>query len=118
MKTTSYYLLILYTFAVCKPIVPVVTDTFSHIFWKANHIATVHALHGNRHTAEELQAEANENSKKKTDKAVLFETQSAHTTPNFFRLYFVSETTSIKYLIQPHSLLDRWMDNIYIPPKA
>ena len=55
MKTTAaYYFLLLYTLAMCKPILPLVQDGLAHIFWKAQHLATVHHHHGDHHAAEEV----------------------------------------------------------------
>ncbi|RZK13101.1 MAG: hypothetical protein EOO46_00550 [Flavobacterium sp.] len=49
-----YYLLLLYTLALCKPILPAVQDEFAHIFWKAEHLATVHHHHGDHHAEDEI----------------------------------------------------------------
>jgi hypothetical protein len=55
VKTTvAYYLLILYTIALCKPVLPLVKDKLAHIFWEAEHIATVHHHHGDHHAEEEI----------------------------------------------------------------
>ena len=55
MKTTAaYYFLVLYTLAVCKPILPFVQDELAHIFWKAKHLATVHHHHGDHHAEKEV----------------------------------------------------------------
>lgn len=43
--------------AMCKPVLPLVWDEMAHLFWKAEHIATVHHHHGDHH-AEEESAEA------------------------------------------------------------
>ncbi|NTS40750.1 hypothetical protein HRG84_07505 [Flavisolibacter sp. BT320] len=57
----AYYFLLLYTLALCKPILPAVKDEFAHIFWKAKHLATVHHHHGDHHAEEEIaEAEHNE----------------------------------------------------------
>ena len=58
--TTALYLLIFYTLALCKPIVPLVQDKLAHIFWKADHIATVHHHHGELHAEEEIAEAAQE----------------------------------------------------------
>lgn len=55
MKTTAaYYLLLLYIFAICKPVLPLVQDELAHIFWNAEHIATVHHHHGDHHAEDEI----------------------------------------------------------------
>ena len=52
--TVAYYLLLAYTFAILKPIVPLVQDTLGHFFWEAEHIATVHAHKGKNHVHQEV----------------------------------------------------------------
>ena len=37
----------------CKPLLPVIKDEMAHLFWKAQHIATVHHHHGDHHAEEE-----------------------------------------------------------------
>ncbi len=59
-NTTAYYLLIFYTFALCKPVVPLLIDKIAHIFWQTEHIASVHHHHGNHHTEQEIAASAHE----------------------------------------------------------
>lgn len=56
-SNTAYYLLILYTLAFCKPILPLIQDELAHNLWKAQHLATVHHHYGDHH-AEEQMAEA------------------------------------------------------------
>lgn len=46
---SAYYLLLLYTLAVCKPIIPYVQDHLAHAFSETHHIATVHAVKGKNH---------------------------------------------------------------------
>ncbi len=44
----------------CKPVLPLVQDEIAHIFWKAEHIATVHHHHGDHHAEEEIATSAHE----------------------------------------------------------
>ena len=41
-------------FAMCKPVLPLLQDEIAHIFWKAQHVATVHHHHGDNHAEEEI----------------------------------------------------------------
>jgi hypothetical protein len=61
----AYYLMILYVTVMFKPLIPIVTDSISHVFYKAIHIATVHALYGSNHLQKEL---ADSSSESATDK--------------------------------------------------
>lgn len=48
-KALLYLLLFSYSSIVLKPILPAVTDSFAHIFWYSEHLATVHYEHGKYH---------------------------------------------------------------------
>jgi hypothetical protein len=61
VKTTkAFYLVILYTLAMCKPVLPLVQDELAHMFWKARHLQTVHHHHGHHHAQEEVAKAAQE----------------------------------------------------------
>ncbi|TDH23532.1 hypothetical protein EXU57_17170 [Segetibacter sp. 3557_3] len=53
-STTAYYLLLLYTLALFKPVLPLVQDELAHLFAHAHHLATVHHDHGDHHAAGEV----------------------------------------------------------------
>ena len=53
-STVAYYLIILYSIAVCKPVLPIVTDFLGHTFWSQKHITTVHNENGKDHLHYEL----------------------------------------------------------------
>ena len=44
----------------CKPVLPFLQDEIAHIFWKAQHVATVHHHHGNHHAQHEVAAATQE----------------------------------------------------------
>lgn len=44
----------------CKPVLPLMWDGMAHLFWKAEHIATVHNHHGDQHVEEETAQAAHE----------------------------------------------------------
>lgn len=59
MKSASaYYLILLYTVAVCKPFLPLVNDFLAHTFWNAAHVEAVHHTHGSNHVHYELKEAA------------------------------------------------------------
>lgn len=80
MRTiTAYYLLLLYLLALCKPIVPIVQDGLAHIFWQAEHIATVHQHQGSHHAeAETAASTGNDENKKLPASAKISEPVSVH----------------------------------------
>ncbi len=50
----------------CKPVLPLVQDEVAHIFWKAEHVASVHHHHGDHHAEEEIATSAHEEESNKT----------------------------------------------------
>jgi hypothetical protein len=57
-KALLYLLLFSYTTIICKPILPSFSDCIAHIFWYAEHMATVHYEHGKYHVHYEQANEA------------------------------------------------------------
>lgn len=50
----AYYLLLLYSTVMLKPLIPVIEDNIEHCFAEAYHIATIHMKYGNNHLENEL----------------------------------------------------------------
>ena len=50
----AYYLLLVYLTVIFKPLLPIVSDAYAHIFEEAIHLATVHAKYGNNHLNKDL----------------------------------------------------------------
>ncbi len=67
--TAAYYLLLLYTIAIVRPVVPVISDFFSHTFYEAIHVGTVHAKLGSNHAHELMAKETAENNGNKSEQA-------------------------------------------------
>ena len=57
-KALVYLMLIVYTFGLIKPIMPIIDDVLAHTFFKNEHIATVHYENGKQHIHLELIKEA------------------------------------------------------------
>ena len=118
-SNTAYYLLILYTLALCKPLLPLVQDELAHIFWKAEHISTVHHHHGDHHAEEEI-AEAAHEEKNNTNPATSKTSQpvSIHLFNqiiyNIPRLHIEKE----KYRITVSNVSTISLDKHYPPPKS
>ena len=66
----AYCLLLLYSFAVIKPVLPILKDEMAHIFWKTHHLSTVHHHHGNHHTEKEIAHSAHEEENKENGQVV------------------------------------------------
>lgn len=66
----AYFLIILYTLTLCKPILTLVQNEIAHTFWKAEHLATVRNHHGNYHIEEEVAEAAHEKENDKNHSSV------------------------------------------------
>jgi hypothetical protein len=65
--TIAYYLLLLYVTIILKPLLPILSDVYSHTFAEVIHITTVHAKYGSNHLAYDLaKADSDDNSKDQT----------------------------------------------------
>lgn len=65
-KALLYLLLFTYSVNLVKPVLPYVKDTISHIFWYAEHMATVHYENGTCHVHYEALAAAKKNDPEKS----------------------------------------------------
>ena len=59
-KVIVYTFLCIYSFALLKPIMPVVDDVIAHTFYKMQHLATVHFENGKYHVHTELANDASQ----------------------------------------------------------
>jgi hypothetical protein len=50
----SFYLILVYSSLILKPVLPIVNDSLSHVFALAKHLATVHAVYGANHVQLEI----------------------------------------------------------------
>lgn len=57
-KVIAYYLLLLYSLAVVKPVAPFVCDAIAHAFSEAAHISAVHMIYGSNHAKMEAERQA------------------------------------------------------------
>ena len=117
--TIAYFLLFLYTIAMCKPVLPLVQDKLAHIFWKAAHIATVHHHHGGHHAKEEIAKAAHEEeSNKLPAPSKTPETVSIHIVlQSFYSLASFSIEKKV-FGAKNHIISSHTLDTMYPPPKA
>lgn len=117
--TTAYYLLLLYTFALCKPILPLIQDEVAHTFWKAEHLATVHQHHGDQHAEEEIaEAEHEEDTDKHPATTKISEPVSVHVVVQI--LYAIPQPTidQQKFAVNICNVSTVPLNKHYPPPKA
>lgn len=118
-STTAYYLLILYTLALCKPVLPLLQDKLAHSLWQTEHLSTVHTHQGDHHAAEEMmEAGHDENNDKHPAPGKTFEPVSVHLahhnlqdTPQVF-------TAKIKFAVLKSNVPSALLFKRYPPPKS
>ena len=113
----AYYLLLIYSTVILKPLIPVAEDALMHCFGEAWHIATVHAAEGSNHVEKEISASgANDDSSKnqKTDKTE----QAIHETAINYALIPLNPCPSISdYAFLKESISNIYIDFINPPPR-
>jgi hypothetical protein len=79
-KIVIYTLLCVYSFALLKPLTPIVNDVIAHAFYKMEHLATVHFENGKYHVHAELaqQAEKDNPTKNSNTPSSIFEVLAKH----------------------------------------
>jgi hypothetical protein len=113
----AYYLLLLYTVAICRPVFPLLNDYLAHTFWTAEHLVTVHQHQGTNHVHYELK-EAAEKGNQEQAAGAMFETFSVHLLPDnsFAEQHTTSvclqQVTRISYIASP------FLEKHTPPPKA
>lgn len=112
----AYYLLLIYTTVIVKPLIPVAEDTLEHCFAEAYHIATVHAVYGSNHLENKVAATSDNNDNSSNKNIIKDDTGSVHVAVHeseclininhFFKAYFK----------QPKSFVLKIFQSIVIPP--
>jgi hypothetical protein len=113
----AFYLTLVYTVIIFKPVLPIVSDAFAHTFAEAIHIATVHAIYGENHLQKEL---ANTNADDKSKSQNISKTEdliTAHVCPvECHYVYHERINKSYTALILP-GIEDIFLANDAPPPK-
>jgi hypothetical protein len=101
----------------CKPILPLVQDEFSHIFWKAEHLATVHHHYGDHHVEQEIAEAEHEENHKHPATTKTFEPVSVHIVVEV--LYSISQPImhKQKFAVNIFNFSTFSLDKDYPPPK-
>lgn len=115
--TTAYYLLLLYSLVMFRPMMPLVGDVMSHVFAEAIHIATVHAKYGSNHLEKEMGKTASDNSK--NHNAVLSgENLTVHISTNECSYCFYPGRQNKNYpVLRLHNIEDILIHKQSPPPK-
>ncbi len=81
-----------------KPLLPIVSDFWSHEFNGLEHISLVHAKYGNEHLQKELAENSAGNESNKSQNTVKFEDQvSFHLAQQVIKYDFLFRTNDIQY---------------------
>lgn len=75
--TIAYYLMLLYVSVIVRPLVPFLTDAWSHEFNETEHVLLVHAKYGSHHVQKELAETNSDNDKARSENTVRSEDQAA-----------------------------------------
>ena len=115
---TAYYLLLIYTTVILKPLIPVAEDALFHCFAEAYHVATVHAVEGKDHVEKEMAAAGTDEASSKKQLADKAE-QSIHETAIDYTLSSLISYTSIcSYPLIKESIRNIYIDFINPPPRV
>ncbi len=95
----AYYLLLLYVTVMLKPLIPMLSDAWSHCFAEAEHIATVHAKFGANHVEKQLADSEKDANGKSQDT-----TKTAEPVPVHFSYNTYLCITSVEPIINAYNL--------------
>jgi hypothetical protein len=105
--------------AMCKPVLPLIQDEVAHLFWKAQHLATIHHHHGHYHAEEAIAiATQEEESNKVPATSKTSEPVSLHIIiPGFYSIpqLLVDKQKFCTRICSASSLT---LDKYYPPPKT
>lgn len=113
----AYYLVILYTLAICKPVLPFVQDELAHFFWKDAHIATIHHHHGDQHAEHEASSASHEENNKTSSNYKTTESVSIHLAVQSVQSTLQFGKASVKFDLRTYNASSLSLDKPYHPPR-
>lgn len=119
-KAIVYAFICMYSFALLKPVFPVVNDIIAHTFYKMQHMATVHYENGAYHLHAELidESDQQKNKSDETTPSFMFETLANHLYNKTFKFEIYQSVSSIKFPHENVSLYDAYTQQTNPPPQA
>lgn len=112
----AYYLLLLYTMVMFKPLVPLVCDAWGHTFAEARHIASVHAKYGAHHLEKQLAATEQEGNGKTETNIKSFDTAPFHYAAAQAQAIVVYKPVKKQYRLFQQGNLSSTPSCIVVPP--
>ena len=118
-KLILYILLLSYTIVVLKPVLPYVGDVIGHVFFYAQHMATVHIENGKMHIHKEIM----DNAKKEASQKELPSAKKENSANDHISLQqkeSIPDTRLKKLYLIPFTsaLLYNYLPGEYPPPRA
>jgi len=113
----AFYLTLVYTVIIFKPVLPIVSNAFAHAFAEAIHIATVHAVYGENHLQKEL---ANTNADDKSRSQNISKTEdliTAHVCPADYNYVYHKRINRSYMSLILSGIKDIFLANEAPPPK-
>lgn len=96
---TAYYLMLLYITVMLKPLIPIISNVWSHEFNEIEHISTIHAKYGSHHLQKELAASGTDNENSKNQGILKSDIQySFHVLTDAFECIFTPQKIHSQYL--------------------
>ena len=110
----------MYSFALLKPIFPIVNDIVAHTFYKMQHMATVHYENGEYHIHAELADEGEQQKERsnETTSSFMYETLANHLSCDTFVFKIYQTNTLTKFLPKMKHLRDAHSQQTTPPPQV
>ncbi len=115
----AYYLMLLYITVMLKPLIPIISDAWSHEFNETEHISLIHAKYGSHHLQKELADTNSDNGKSKSQNTVKSTDEvSFHIVQPVCKFAFATNKSALQYLLfKPGKLPLVLISNQGPPPK-
>lgn len=95
----AYYLMLLYATVMLKPLLPIVSDWWSHEFNEIEHISLVHSKYGSHHLQKEVADTSSDNQNGKSENLSKFEDQIPfHVLPKIHDFILVKSKNNNNFL--------------------
>jgi hypothetical protein len=119
--TSAYYLLLLYSIMMLYPMLPIVSDAWSHAFNEIEHITTVHFIYGSNHLEKELVSVGNlgKNNKSSRNSIKITEQFQVHiVAPSIEHDFGINTINGFYLFYNPPRIIATFLSNPFQPPRS